>query len=94
MESIDWDLESNPWRAQGGPAQMLNETCESTSAADAKLAVWEYGLYTTSDDLRYDMKNPGFELRSEEEFTSPYDEDRTENIYAWADYWGTLMRKK
>ena len=39
--------------------------------------------------LRYDMKNPGFELKSEEEFQSPYDEDRTEPIYAWADYWGT-----
>ena len=88
-KSIDWGLDSNPWIAQGGPAQMLNETCESTSAADAKLAVWEYGLYTTADDLRYDMKNPGFELKSEEEFVSPYDEDRTENIYAWADYWGT-----
>ena len=54
--------------AENGPAQMINETCESTSASDAKLAVWEYGLYTTSDDLRYDMKNPGFELKSEEEF--------------------------
>ena len=34
------------------------------------------------------MKNPGFELKSEEEFVSPNDEGRTENIYAWADYWG------
>ena len=67
----------------------MTEVCESTSADDAKLAVWEYGLYTTADDLRYDMKNPGFELKSEEEFQSPYDEDRTEPIYAWADYWGT-----
>ena len=93
-KSIDWDLESNPWRAQNGPAQMLDETCESTSSADAKLAVWEYGLYTTADDLRYDTKNPGFELKSEEEFVSPYDEDRTENIYAWADYWGTHVDEK
>ena len=69
--------------------QMINETCESTSASDAKLAVWEYGLYTTSDDLRYDMKNPGFEPNLKEEFQSPYDEDRTESIYAWADYGGT-----
>ena len=30
----------------------INETCESTNAADAKLAVWEYGLYTTADDLK------------------------------------------
>tara|TARA_B100001248_G_scaffold115151_1_gene86191 strand:- start:1280 stop:4441 length:3162 start_codon:yes stop_codon:yes gene_type:complete len=88
-KAIDWNLESKPWMAENGPAQMINETCESTSASDAKLAVWEYGLYTTSDDLRYDMKNPGFELKSEEEFQSPYDEDRTESIYAWADYWGT-----
>ena len=35
------------------------------------------------------MKNPGFEFKSDEEFQSPYDEDRTESIYAWADYWGT-----
>ena len=40
------------------------------------------------------MKNPGFELKSEEEFQSPYDEDRTEPIYAWADYWGTHVRMK
>jgi hypothetical protein len=88
-KNIDWDLGNYPWLAEGGPAQGLTEVCESTDANEAKLAVWEYGLYTAADDLRYDMKNPGFELKSEEEFTSPYDEDRTESIYAWADYWGT-----
>ncbi len=87
--SYDFRTDEFPWLAQQGPAQGVQEKCESTSAADAKLAVWEYGLYTTADDLRYDMKNPGFELKTEEEFTSPYDDNRTEPIYAWADYWGT-----
>ena len=63
--------------AQGGPATGLTETCESTSAADAKLAVWEYGLYTNSDDLRYDLKKPGFELKSTENFDDPWDEGDT-----------------
>ena len=87
--SIDWDLENKPWLTKGGPATGLTETCESTNAEEAKLSVWEYGLYTNSDGKRYDLKNPGFELRSTTEFQSPWDEDRTEPIYAWADYWGT-----
>ncbi len=88
-KAYDFRTDEFPWLAQNGPARGVQEKCESTNAADAKLAVWEYGLYTTSDDLRYDMKNPGFELKTEEEFTSPYDDTRTESIYAWADYWGT-----
>ena len=88
-KSFDFRLSEFPWYAENGSARGIEEKCESTNSADAKLAVWEYGLYTTSDDLRYDMKNPGFELKTEEEFTSPYDDDRTEPIYAWADYWGT-----
>jgi len=88
-KAIDFDLDNYPWRKQNGPAQGINETCESTNAADAKLSVWEYGLYTNSDGKRYDLKNPGFELKSTTEFQSPWNEDRTESIYAWADYWGT-----
>ena len=88
-KAIDWNIEQYPWLAMDGPAQGINEVCESTAAADAKLAVWEYGLYTTADDLRYDLKKPGFELKSDEEFPDPYNEDFTHPIYAWADYWGT-----
>ena len=88
-KAIDFDLENYPWRGKDGPAAGINETCESTNADDAKLSVWEYGLYTNSDGKRYDLKNPGFELKSLTEFQSPWDEDRTEPIYAWADYWGT-----
>ncbi len=88
-KAIDWDLENKPWLTKGGPATGLTETCESTNAEEAKLSVWEYGLYTNSDGKRYDLKNPGFELRSTTEFQSPWDEDRTEPIYAWADFWGT-----
>jgi hypothetical protein len=58
---FDWVLDNMPWLAQNGPAQGISETCESTNAADAKLSVWEYGLYTNSDGKRYDLKNPGFE---------------------------------
>lgn len=90
-KAIDWNLEQNPWLAQGGPATGLTETCESTSAADAKLAVWEYGLYTNSDDLRYDLKKPGFELESVENFDDPYREGDTRPIHAWADFWGTWV---
>ena len=90
-KAIDWNLENNPWLKQGGPATALTETCESTAADDAKLAVWEYGLYTNADDLRYDLKKPGFELQSTEEFPDPYREGDTNSIYAWADYWGTWV---
>ena len=79
-KALDFRTDEFPWLAQNGPARGVEEKCESTNASDAKLAVWEYGLYTTSDDLRYDMKNPGFELKTEEEFTSPYDDNRTEPI--------------
>ena len=92
-KSLDFRIEEFPWNADH-LALGVEESCESTNAADAKLAVWEYGLYTTSDDLRYDMKNPGFELKSDEEFQSPYDENRTESIYAWADYWGTHVNEE
>ena len=88
-KAIDFDLEKILGERKGGPAQGINETCESTNADDAKLSVWEYGLYTTADGKRYDLKNPGFELKSLTEFQSPWDEDRTQPIYAWADYWGT-----
>ena len=88
-KAIDWNLEQNPWAAMDGPAQGITEVCESTAADDAKLAVWEYGLYTTADDLRYDLSKPGFELKSDEEFPDPYNEGSTHPIYAWADYWGT-----
>ena len=88
-KAIDWNIEQYPWLAMDGPAQGINEVCESTAAADAKLAVWGYGLYTTADDLRYDLKKPGFELKSDEEFPDPYNEGSTHPIYAWADYWGT-----
>ena len=88
-KAIDWNLEQNPWMAMDGPAQGITEVCESTAAEDAKLAVWEYGLYTTADDLRYDLSKPGFELKSDEEFPDPYNEGSTHPIYAWADYWGT-----
>jgi hypothetical protein len=88
-KAIDFDLGNYPWRGENGPAAGVNETCESTNADDAKLSVWEYGLYTNSDGKRYDLKNPGFELKSLTEFQSPWDENRTESIYAWADYWGT-----
>ena len=91
FKSLDFRFDEFPWNAE---RYRIDELCESTNAADAKLAVWEYGLYTTADDLRYDMKNPGFELKSDEEFQSPYDENRTESIYAWADYWGTHVNEE
>ena len=51
-KAIDWDLDNKPWLTQNGPAQGISESCESTNASDAKLSVWEYGLYTNSDGKR------------------------------------------
>ena len=33
-------------------------------------------------------------LNQKKNLQAPYDEDRTEPIYAWADYWGTHVGKK
>ena len=40
-----------------------DEKCNSTKESDAKLNIWEYGLYTEAGD-RLELAKPGFELKA------------------------------
>ena len=75
----------NEWSAK---KYSTDEKCNSTKESDAKLNIWEYGLYTQSGD-RLDLANPGFELKG----TATID-DKEQEVRAWADYWGTWVDPK
>ena len=78
-------LTLNEWSAK---KYSTDEKCNSTKESDAKLNIWEYGLYTQSGD-RLDLANPGFELKG----TATID-DKEQEVRAWADYWGTWVDPK
>ena len=65
-----------------------DEKCNSTKESDAKLNIWEYGLYTEAGD-RLELAKPGFELTA----TVTVDE-KEKTARAWADYWGTWLDPK
>ena len=78
-------LTLNEWSAK---QYNRDEKCNSTKESDAKLNIWEYGLYTEAGD-RLELAKPGFELKG----TITVDE-KEKDVRAWADYWGTWLDPK
>jgi hypothetical protein len=56
-----------------------NDECFDRSAANASVAVWQYGTYNANDGTRVDQANPGFPVLASYSGT-PY--------YGFANYWG------
>ena len=78
-------LTLNEWSAK---RYNTDEKCNSTKESDAKLNIWEYGLYTQSGD-RLELAKPGFELKGEVTV-----DEKDQEVRAWADYWGTWLDPK
>ena len=75
----------NEWTAK---QYNRDEKCNSTKESDARLNIWEYGLYTEAGD-RLELAKPGFEL-----IGSVTVDEKEKDVRAWADYWGTWLDPK